>query len=82
MKRSEMVKIIADELWKILPSELCKYVDMDASRILRLIEEHGMTPPKDASSCDFYAKELGYDDYNHYLEMNEDNFMGEWEREE
>lgn len=53
MKKSEMIKLIGDELYDILPAPLCKYADNDAARILRIIEEAGMMPPiNEAKSFD------------------------------
>lgn len=45
MKRSKMIKLIADFLWHKYPYELCKYADCDANDLLDQIEEAGMLPP-------------------------------------
>jgi hypothetical protein len=41
-----------------------------------------MSPPKDDSYLDYYAKQLGYENWDGYLADHTDDILGGWEDEE
>lgn len=70
MKRSEMLKVISDELYDLYPSDFSKYTDIDADRILRRMEDAGMPPPKVNNSV---IDDSYFDLYEWEPEDNEDD---------
>jgi hypothetical protein len=68
MKRSEMVKILADSFWKHMNCDCCETDEIMYDTILKELEEKGMLPPpiqmeyEDLSGYTQYTMLPGWED--------------------
>ena len=81
MKRSEMLSKIASVI--INYNEAHCVINRDkamemAETILQVQEKNGMYGPRDESYEQYYARELGYENYNDFLACSIYEPIGEW----
>lgn len=84
MKRSEVINELSKYLSFYLGEDNKVIVNHLADGILDKLYDIGMQPPLDDKYKDWYVKELGYNDWDHYLDNNgfsEDQPVGGWEPE-
>ena len=92
MKRSEAILSLSEKLQKsqnllegykngsVTLKCLC---DNLATRAVDYcVNDIEMSPPKDDRYLEFFAKELGYENWDNYLDENSDDILGGWESEE
>lgn len=68
MKRSQMVKKLATTIENSKVANVSSKVLADS--LLAECEKNGMNGPSDESYLNFFAKEIGYDNFSTYCEDN------------